>query len=173
MRKITIAAVALLGSVALAGATTLPAFAADTTSTVAVTAGGLSITAPATLAFSAAAPNAISTAALVGVQVSDLRAATGGWVSNVILADFVFTGTTGPIPIPASIVTYTAGTPAVTGTATVTPAAAVSPNAESPVQTATAVTGNNTATWDAALSMTVPSAALFGTYSAVLTHSVA
>ena len=170
MRKITIAAVALLGSVALAGATTLPAFAADTSSTVAVTAGALTVSAPATMTFTAAAPGAASTAALDGIAVSDLRAGAVGWVSSVVLGDFVYGGT--GAAIPAANVTYTAGVAVVGGTATVTPAAVVTPTVATAVQTATAVTGNNTATWNAALAMTVPAAALAGTFTAVLTHSV-
>jgi hypothetical protein len=40
------------------------------------------------------------------------------------------------------------------------------------VQVATGVTGNNTAIWDATLTVTAPDAALAATYTATLTHSL-
>ncbi|WEO75919.1 hypothetical protein BJQ94_11060 [Cryobacterium sp. SO2] len=170
MRKITFVTLALAGSAALVGATTLPAFAADTTATVEVSGGLVSIAAPATIAFTTVAPGAPSTATLAGVVVTDARAGVEGWVANVTLADF--TGTDTADTIPAAGATYTAGTAVVVGTATVAPSAAGDPAATLPVQTATAVTGNNTATWSATLSVPVPTDALSDTFTAVLTHSV-
>jgi hypothetical protein len=69
--------------------------------------------------------------------------------------------------------TYTATVPAVTGTVTATNAAAVELSGTAvSVVTADAVSGVNTATWDAGLSVAIPAQALAGTYTAVLTHSI-
>jgi hypothetical protein len=40
------------------------------------------------------------------------------------------------------------------------------------VQTATAVLGVNTATWNPSIAVTLPAGAQAGTYSATITHSV-
>jgi hypothetical protein len=40
------------------------------------------------------------------------------------------------------------------------------------VQTATAVVGVNTATWNPSIAVTLPAGAQAGTYSATITHSV-
>jgi hypothetical protein len=75
--------------------------------------------------------------------------------------------------ISAANASYTAGTATKTGTVTVTAAAkqtGLSTTGKT-VQTATAVNGNNTATWDGTLALAVPSDALADDYTAVVTHS--
>lgn len=163
------------GSVVLVGAMALPAGAApssDTASTVTVTGGGLAITAPATASLGSAAPGATATANLAGVQVSDTRAGTIGWTAAVISTDL--TGTiSGAATIPAAAARYTpSGVATVTGIAVVTPTTQSNLTTAKAVQTATAVVGNNTATWSAALSVVIPGGALADTYSGTLTHSV-
>ena len=169
MRKSLITTVAVVGAVALTGLTALPASAATTTATMEVTAGALSITAPAAIALSKVAPGATSTGALTGVQVSDLTADAIGWTSSVNMT--AFTSATTKTSIPAAGITYTPTTATTTGTVAVAAAAAAAGTGA--VQTATAVTGNNTATWGATIAVAVPSDALAATdYTATLTQSV-
>lgn len=175
MRRITRTSFVLAASAALVASAALPA-SADTSSTTAttvtVTGGGLAITAPASAALSNAAPGATATANLTGVRVSDTRAGTVGWTASVLSSDF--TGTiTGAAAIPATAASYTPNSlTVVTGIAVVIPAIQTNLSTAKPVQTASAVVGNNTATWDAALSVVVPGGALADTYSGTLTHSV-
>ncbi|OIH82774.1 hypothetical protein BLJ79_17615 [Arthrobacter sp. UCD-GKA] len=79
---------------------------------------------------------------------------------------------------PASAL-YTPELAALTGTSTVAEAAAgvsvlgaTDVGTAVAVQTATGVTGNNTAIWGAVLAIEVPAQALADTYTATLTHSV-
>lgn len=175
MRRITLISFVLAASAALVGSMALPA-SADTSSTTAttvtVTGGGLAITAPASASLSGAAPGATATANLTGVRVADTRAGTVGWTASVLSSDL--TGTiTGAAAIPATAAMYTpTGLATVTGIAVVTPTIQTNLSTAKPVQTASAVVGNNSATWSAALSVAVPGAALADTYSGTLTHSV-
>jgi len=41
-----------------------------------------------------------------------------------------------------------------------------------PVETATGVSGNNTAAWNPTITVTIPANALAGTYSTTISHSV-
>ena len=175
MRRITRVSSVLAASVVLVGSMALPA-SADTSSatatTVTVTGGGLAIAAPANATLSDAAPGATATATLTGVRVTDTRAGKVGWTASVVSSDF--TGTiAGAAAIPATAATYTpSGVAAVTGVVVVTPTTQTNLSTAKPVQTASAVVGNNTATWSAALSVAVPMGALADTYSGTLTHSV-
>jgi hypothetical protein len=67
---------------------------------------------------------------------------------------------------------YTPGGTTVVGTATVTGINLASMATQSTVETATAVSGDNTATWNPTIVVTVPAGAVAGTYSATITHSV-
>ena len=175
MRKVTRAALALAGSAALIGVTTVPSFAAtdSTPVTVAVVTGDLSIAAPsATTALTAAAPGATSTTTLGDTVVTDARAGTAGWVADVTLP--ALTGTSpSTVTIPTTDATYTAGTATKTGTVTVTAATVITGlDSAKTSQTATAVTGNHTATWAASLTVKMPTDVLADTYSGTLTQSV-
>ena len=168
LTRITVTASVVAG-LTMVGA--FPAYAAvDTTdATVEVQGGVLSMSAPASVDLSAVTPGATATGALVGVVVTDTRAGLAGWVSSISITDF--TSVTTSTSIPLANVGYVPEAAQIVGTVTV---------AESPtsagvgtVQTATAVNGNHTATWDATLSVLVPTDALAAAdYSAVLTHTV-
>jgi hypothetical protein len=174
MRNMKIAAAALF----LGGAGVLtfavPAFAAvtaDTPVTVQVTGGGLAINAPiASVVLGTAAGSSSAqtvTGSLGPVVVTDLRAGIAGWVATA--------GATAPSDgtgIPTSAMAYTPGNTTVVGTATVTGINLASMATQSTVETATAVTGDNTATWNPSIVVTIPAAAVAGTYSATITHSV-
>jgi hypothetical protein len=175
MRKTIIAAVSAL-FIGGAGVLTLaaPAFA-DTTAgtpvTVEVTGGALSITVPGTidLGTTAAAVDAQTvTGSLGDVEVTDARGGVLGWVTTA--GSTAFTGGAG---IPATAETYTPGDATVTGTSSVQPATLSGmTSGGDAVQTATDVTGANTATWDPSIAVLVPAGAIVATYSATITHSV-
>ena len=175
MRRIIIATAGLL--IGGAGVLTLavPAFAADTPVTVQITGGALSISAPAGpvnlgTAAASSSPQSI-TGQLGAVLVSDQRAGIAGWVATAGSTNFT-TAVTGGVPIAAGTVTYTPGAATVTGTATVTPANLTSMATPGTVQTATAVVGVNTASWNPSIMVPVPGGAVAGTYGATITHSV-
>ena len=174
MRKITLAALALASSAALVGITAVPAFAATngTPVTVTVAAGDLSITVPGTKALTAALPGATSTTTLGDTVVTDARAGTAGWIATVTLSALVGTGTNTKT-ITTADATYTAGTATPSGTVTVAAATVISDlTTAKPSQTATAVSGNNTATWAATLTVKMPAQILADIYSGTLTQSV-
>lgn len=153
----------------------MPASADTTGATVTVAGGTLSITAPANAGNLGTRSNTVSGGTISGalgeVQVNDARSAIAGsgWVASAIST--AFTPPAGPA-IPASAVGYTAGTIAKVGTATYT---ANNPNnltGVAPVVTATAITGDNAATWNPTINVTVPGGMAAGVYSATITHSV-
>jgi hypothetical protein len=170
MRSLTRISLALAGSAALVGSMALPASAVDTTATVTVSGGVLTMTAPTTLAFGSIAPGGTATGALADVAVNDARAGVIGWSSTVTLG--VFTSVTRPAAgFTASSFSYASGAAVETGTVTVTAATASASGGA--VQTATDVSGNNTATWGSTVSVGIPANALAASdLTAVLTHSV-
>ena len=175
MRKTAIAAASAL-FIGGAGMLTfaVPAFAvttAGTPVTVEITGGALAITVPAAADLGTADASVSAqtvTGSLGPVVVSDLRGDILGWVTTAGSTNF-----TGGAGIPASAETYTPGTAVVTGIATVTPITLDGMTAGGgTVQTATAVTGVNTATWTPTIAVVVPAGAVAATYSATITHSV-
>jgi hypothetical protein len=155
----------------------LPASALDTTTTVTVPSGTIGISSvPASAALGSVTPGTTATVTLTGVKVEDNRAGEAGWTATVSSTQFEgakesVLGTPDNI-ISAANASYTAGTATVSGTATVTAAAKQADlSAVKTVQTATAVTGNNTATWNGTLELAVPSNAIADDYTAVVTHS--
>ncbi len=163
--------------IAGAGVLTLavPAFAADTPVTVQINGGDLAISAPTasvrlgTKTGSSDAQNI--TGSLGVVLVSDQRAGIAGWVATAGSTDFTGSAT-GSTPISAATVTYLPGTAFVVGTSTVTPTSLTAMTTPGTVQTATAVVGVNTATWNPGIGVPIPAGAVAGTYSATITHSV-
>lgn len=160
-------------SAALVASVALPATAAtDTTEVTFTVAGGsLAISAPVSADFGTVTPGLPATVLLQDVTVSDTRAGTTGWVARVASTDF-----RGAIPgnsIPASAALYTPALAVPSGVVAVAPGVPTAlSSTEQPAQTATAVVGNNSATWAADLLLTVPGNALADTYRATLTHSV-
>ena len=156
----------------------LPAAAAagDTTATVTVTGGALSITVPAAAGNLGTLINTVGGGAISGslgqVQVQDARsaAAGSGWVASVIST--AFTPPAGPA-IAASAVGYTAGPITKVGTATYTANNPANLTGVVPAVTATGITGDNSATWNPTINVAVAGGTVAGTYSATITHSVA
>jgi len=153
----------------MTGAMLVPASAAqtaDTVTTVTVEAGQLSITAPPTLALTAAAPTVVegavvqakATGSLSGVTVSDLNADGLAWSSTVSISAL----TSGINVIPADAVTFSTSNLKSDGVSVVS---------DGGNQTATG-TENSTASWDTNLDVLIPADAIFGDYTATVTYSV-
>lgn len=147
----------------------------DTPATVTVTGGFLSITVPADAGSLGSRGNTVGGGTISGplgqVQVEDARsaAAGSGWVTSAISS--AFTPPAGPA-LAASLVGYSAGTISKVGTATYAANNRTDLTAVAPVVTATGITGDNSATWNPTITVTVPGGTVAETYSAVITHSV-
>lgn len=169
--RIIPAALALACTAALAGGPALPASAADTMTTVVVSSGSLGFTsAPASASLGLVDPGVDAAITLRGITVSDNRAGTAGWSASVVLTDF--TGDATEAALSSAGATYTPTHAATTGTVTVRASTAINPTTPGIIQTATGVSGNNTATWSASLTVPVPNDAVVDTYTATLTYSV-
>jgi hypothetical protein len=104
------------------------------------------------------------------VTVTDTRGGTTGWTATALATDF-----TGPQTIPVSATgssSYLSPPASVTGTAKVAPSDLSPLNPQGPVQVATGVNGNNTASWNPTIFVTIPGGTLAGTYTTTITHSV-
>lgn len=154
----------------------VPASADDTTATVTVTGGALTITAPATAGSLGSRVNTVDGGTISGslgeVQVSDARSAAAGtaWVASAIST--AFTPPAGPT-IGAARVGYSAGPIVKVGTATYTANDPADLTGASAVVTASGITGDNSATWNPTINVAIPGGMAAGTYSATITHSVA
>jgi hypothetical protein len=150
-----------------------PAMAA-TDATFTITGGSLAITAPTGPVSLGTAPASAGTqdigAALGNVTVTDGRGGVAGWVASVIST--AFTPPAPAIAVTASAVLYATPAATETGTSTVTAQNADGPIGVMPVQTATGVSGANTATWNPTITVHVPAGAMPGVYAATLTHSI-
>jgi hypothetical protein len=154
----------------------LPAFADPTTATITISGGSLSITVPADAGnLGSPRPNTVLAGTISGslgqVQVNDARsaAAGSGWVASAISTTFAPPAGTA---IAASAVSYAAGTITKVGTATFTANNPGDLTAVVPVVTATGITGDNSATWNPTITVTVPGGMAANVYSATITHSV-
>lgn len=170
MRSISRVSLAVAASAVLVGSLALPASAADTTATVEVPTGSIGISAPANAPLSDLTPGGSASAALTGVAVTDNRADEAGWSATVSLTNFV--GVTPTNIISSTLASYAPGAAVETGTSAVAATSQTGLSTAKTVQAATGVVGNNTATWDATLSVTAPSDALADIYTATLTHSL-
>jgi hypothetical protein len=171
-------ALGLVGVLSLSVTTAVPARADQTavsTASVTLVGGGLSITAPSTAGSLGTKSNNVGAVTISGqlgqVQVTDSRDAPAGsgWTATAIST--AFTPNAGPA-IGAGFVGYTAGTITKTGTATYTANDPTTLTGVSPVVTATAITGDNTATWNPTIRISVAANMPAGEYFGTITHSV-
>ncbi|MEV8100386.1 hypothetical protein [Kitasatospora sp. NPDC085879] len=141
--------------------------------------GTLSISLPTTAALGSAAPGGTISTALGQVTVSDGRGlATSTWTATVSATNFT-TGTGTPAQtITTANVSYWSG-PATSanGTVTTTPgqndaSAKQSLNSSRPAFSSSG-NGNSSASWNPTVVITIPAAAVAGTYTSTITHSVA
>ena len=176
------AALALAASTAVVfapeaqGATT-----GDTTTTFTLTAGVLAITPPASANLGSVATGTANTSAQLGsISISDGRGALlGTWTSSVSSTDFTTGGATSNETIAKAQADYWSGAAtATTGVGTFTPGQAnvgakQALSASRTAFSASSVVGNNTATWNPTVIVTIPAAAVAGVYTGTITHSVA
>lgn len=173
MRRPHILIAVATGLVALSAAA-VPA-SAGTPATVTVTGGSLTLTMPTGSADLGTRANSVAGGTISGplgeVQVNDARsaAAGSGWVASVIST--AFTPPSGPA-IPASAVSYAAGSIVKVGTATYTANNPGNLTGVAPAVTATGITGDNSATWNPTISVAVPGGMAANVYTATITHSL-
>jgi hypothetical protein len=171
MRALLLAGAAGMLTLGVAG----PASAAETSATVTVTGGALSITVPVTAGNLGTRENTVVGGTISGqlgeVQVSDARAAAAGsgWVATVIST--AFTPLSGPT-IGAAEVGYTAGAITKVGTATFTANNPINLTGVVAAVTATGITGDNSATWNPTINVFVAGGMAAGVYTGTITQSV-
>jgi hypothetical protein len=173
--------IVLLGAVLSLLAFTLPASAAGTITTFILAVGSLSISAPASSGLGTGSTGGGTLSAQLGtVTVTDTRGALlGAWTASVSSTDFTTGGATANETVAKGQVTYWSGiATASAGTAVFAPGQALAANAQDvsisrTAFSATLIVGNNSASWNPTVTVNVPAAAVAGTYSGTITHSVA
>jgi hypothetical protein len=171
MRTLLLLGATAMLTLGLAG----PAAAAETTATVTVTGGALSISVPVSAGNLCTRENTVIGGTISGqlgeVQVNDARAAAAGsgWVATVIST--AFTPNSGPT-IGAAEVGYVAGPITKVGTATFTANNPTNLTGVVPAVTATGITGDDSATWDPTINVFVAGGMAAGIYSGTITQSV-
>jgi hypothetical protein len=148
----------------------LPASADDTATTFTLTSGALSMTVASDAALTDAPSGTAGISGTLGtVTVTDARGGTANW--TVSAASSAFTGVLGS---SSSAVGYTGGTVTRTGTISVANGGAKTLTASAvSVVAPTAVSGNNTASWNPLLAVTMPASALADDYTGTVTTSIA
>jgi uncharacterized repeat protein (TIGR01451 family)/fimbrial isopeptide formation D2 family protein len=142
--------------------------------TIPVLAGALSVAAPGVASLGSAAPGSILSATLGTVQVTDNRGFGASWTATVSATSFTTGSGSSLLTIPGPDVSYIiSALTQTTGPATFSfvPSTTLNSSPQA-VVSATNVGGNTTATWIPVIDIHVPSGAIAGTYSAVITHSV-
>lgn len=146
----------------------------DTTMTFTVTTGALDITAPVSADLGSGAPGGSISSNLGTVTVTDDRALlSASWTATASSTDFTTGGATPAETIPASDVAYGPGTITTAGTITATGSDITLSGESQTVVAGTAGVGNNTATWNPLITVSVPAGAVSGIYTGTLTQSVA
>jgi hypothetical protein len=175
IERVLFAVVAAGGILTTAFALPASGAAGDTAATITISGGSLSITAPTAAGNLGTRAEAVAAGTISGplgvVEVSDARAAAAGsgWVASVIST--AFTPPAGPA-IAASNVSYSAGTITKVGTATYVANNPVGLAGVVPAVTATGITGDNSATWNPTITVTVAGGMAAAVYSATITQSV-
>jgi hypothetical protein len=148
----------------------MAAHTGDTTATFSLTGGTLDISVVGTATLTNGASGATSVSGSLGaVGVDDARGGSTGWTASADSTSF----TEGTVGAPVSSgVSYTTNTVGSTGTVTVMGSTGQAVDAVSAVVAATAVTGNNTASWTPDVTVALPSNALAGDYTGTVTTSV-
>ncbi|MEU6078047.1 hypothetical protein [Micromonospora sp. NPDC047074] len=174
-----VAAAAAAAVVALA----TPAVAAptgDTVVTFTVATADLNISVPPAVNLGSVFSGGVLTGELGTVKVTDSRAALAAtWVTTVSSSAFTTGSGTAEETISPALVEYWSGqATAVTGTGTVVPGQptqtdAVSLSAPRTAFSKTSGSGNNSVAWAPDVRIAVPATAVGGTYTGVITHSVA
>jgi len=148
--------------------------------TLTVLAGALAITVPGSASLGTVAPGNTLSAHLGAVQVNDNRFTTpANWTAKVSATSFTTGGQTASETIATTAVSYWSGgfvTQSGNGTFTagqLTSLNAVVLSAQRTAFSHTLGSGSNFVSWNPTLVIAVPSAAVAGTYTGTITHSVA
>ncbi|WP_380277485.1 hypothetical protein [Kitasatospora purpeofusca] len=169
LRIISVAAAAAVLAMVQPG-TAVAAFDPSTTVTFVVTSGALTMSVPVSAALGSGAPGTQVSAPIGPVNVTDLRALlSASWTVTASSTDFA----NGPSTIPATSATYVPGTVTTTGTITATTTSVTLSNSPQAVVTGSSGVGDNTATWNPTVTVSLPTGAIGGIYTGTLTHSVA
>lgn len=162
----------VLGAVALVGVSAPTASAAgqDTVATFSLVGGTLGVTVPGTANLGSGSSGATQVSGSLGtIQVTDNRGLTLGWQTSAASAGFTGEGSTKSLTV-----TYSAGSVTKVGTLTATSAGVVPlTGTPAPVVLGTLALGNNTASWNPTIAVTLPPESLAGTYTGTITTSVA
>lgn len=177
-----VSGMALVGAAALAALIAPTAAAAvpsgDTTVVFTVEAGALSITVPTTAVLGTALSGQSLSGQLGAVTVTDARGLlTASWIASVATTEFTTGGGTPAETVGTDNAQYWSGpATATTGVGVFTPKHATAADAGGMPDSAFSLSngvGNNSATWNPTVVINVPFAAVAGTYSGTITHSVA
>ena len=172
----------IVGMIAALTALAVPAFAATTTTTFSLSGGSLSISAPSsTVNLGSVATGSSAVSAQLGtVTVTDARGAlAGSWTASVSSTDFTTGGATPDETVTKANVFYWSGAAtASSGTAVFVPGQLLVANEQAlstgrTAFSASAIVGNDSASWNPTVDVHVPAAAVAGTYTGTITHSVA
>ena len=156
--------------------------AATTTTTFTLSGGSLSISAPSsTVNLGTTGTGSSTVSAQLGtVTVTDSRGAlAGSWTATAASTDFTTGGASANETVAKANVNYWSGAAtASSGTAVFLPGQVLSANevAIGSAQTAfsaSAIVGNDSASWNPTIDVHLPAAAVTGTYTGTITHSVA
>ena len=178
LRALVAATLLLVALPGAAGAATT----GTTTTTFTLTGGSISITAPSTTVnLGSVSVAAGSVGGQLGtVTINDGRGLlSGGWTSSVTASHFTTGAATAAETIAATNVTYWSGAATATSGlgsligSQLTSGVAVVVNAAQTAFTGGSLIGNNSASWDPTLTVTIPAAAVVGTYTGTVTHTVA
>ncbi|MGK5743182.1 hypothetical protein [Micromonospora sp. URMC 103] len=152
----------------------------DTIVTFTVATADLNITVPPGINLGSVFAGSTITGELGTVTVTDQRAALSAtWTATVSSSGFTTGAGTAEETIPPNLVEYWSGNATSTsGTGTFVPgqptqAEAVTLNLPRTAFSKMSGSGNNTASWAPDIRVTVPATAVGGTYTGVITHSVA
>lgn len=172
-RRLIAMSSATIGAAVLLAASTGTASAAvgDTTTTFSINGGALSVTMQTTATLTNASSGTTSVSGNLGaVSVTDNRGGTANWSVNASSTVFK----TAVLSTPTSNgVSYNAGIVSETGTITIADGTAVALTATAAkVAGPTSITGNNTASWNPTLTVSLPSNALAGDYSGTVNTSI-
>lgn len=148
--------------------------------TFTLNAGSLVVSDPSNTSLGSVATGTASISSSLGsVTVTDGRGALNGtWTASVSSTDFTTGGATANETIAKANVSYWSGnSTASSGVAVRVPGQLLLVNAQDmstsrTAFSATGVIGNNSTSWNPTLVVTIPSAAVAGTYSGTVTHSV-
>lgn len=157
----------------LVGVSAGSASAVDSTIVFSVDSGALTTSAPVSASLGSGNPGTTIVGALGAVTVTDDRALLdASWTTTSSSTDFTTGGATPAETIPATDVGYDPGSITTTGTITATGTPITLSGTSAPVVTGSAGVGDNTASWNPAISVAVPAAAVGGTYTGTVTDSV-